>query len=90
MSALVQLENGLAGLEVLPREQAGLLELRENSIDRRESNVHALGEQGLVHILGGQVTHLARLEQLEDPAPGQRGLEADLLEALCCAHPLSL
>ena len=52
--ALVQLEHRLAGLEMLARQQAGLLELRENSVDRGESNVHAFGDQRLVHVLGRQ------------------------------------
>ena len=36
------------------------------------------------------MAHLARLEQLEDLAPGQRRLEAAVLEALHRAHRLSL
>src|SRR5262245_33181586 len=88
--ALVQLEHRLAGLEVLARKQPGLLELREHAVDGGEADVEALAEQLLVDVLGGEVAHLARLEELEDLAPGQRRLEAALLEALGCAHRLSL
>ena len=83
MPALVQLVHRLAVLEMLPRQQAGLLELREHAIDRGEADVDALGEQRLVDVLGGQVAHLARLEELEDLASRQRGLQAAVLEALC-------
>ena len=77
--ALVQLEHRLAGLEMLPRQQPGLLELREHAVDGRESDVDALGDQRLVDVLGRKMAHLARLEQLEDLAPRQRRLETALL-----------
>ena len=90
VATLVQLENRLAGLEMLARQQAGLLELSENSIDRRESNVQAFRNERLVHIFGRQVAHLAGLEQFKNPAARQGGLEADFLQALSSAHPVSL
>src|SRR6188474_2043765 len=75
VAALVELEDRLAGLEMLARQQPGLLELRENPVDGCESNVHAFGDQRLVDVFCRQVANLARLEQLQDPAPRQRGLE---------------
>ena len=88
--ALVQLEYRLAGLEVLTREQAGLLELGEDAVDRGETDIDALGEKGLVDVLRGEVPHFARLEELEDLAPGQCRLEPAVLQALHRAHRLSL
>ena len=88
--ALVQLEYRLAGLEVLTRKQAGLLELREDAVDRRETHIDALGEERLVDILRGEMPDLARLEALEDLSPGQCRLEPAVLKALHRAHRLSL
>ena len=90
VAALVELEHRLAGLEVLARQQPGLLELRQHAVDGGEADVDAFGEQRLVDVLGREVAHLARLEQLEDLAPGQRRLEAAVLQALHRAHRLSL
>src|SRR2546429_8979984 len=81
VAAFVQLEHRLAGLEGLAREQAGLLELREDAIDRGEADVDAFGEKRLVDILGGEVPYLARLEQLDNLAARERRLEASLRQA---------
>ena len=88
--ALVQLEYRLAGLEVLTRKQAGLLELREDAVDRRETHIDALGEKRFVDVLRGEMPDLARFEELEDLAPGQCRLEPAVLKALHRAHRLSL
>src|SRR5262245_8247095 len=88
--ALVELEHRLAVLEVLPRQQAGLLELRQHAVHGGEADVDALGDERLVDVLGRKVAHLARLEQLQDLAPRQGRLEADFLQALRGAHRLSL
>src|SRR5215469_17400255 len=39
VAALVELEHGLAGLEVMPDEQSRLLELREHAVDGREPDI---------------------------------------------------
>ena len=39
VAALVELEDRLAGFEVLPRKQPGLLELREHPVDGGEPDV---------------------------------------------------
>src|SRR4051812_47271234 len=75
VAALVQLENRLARLEVLARKQSGLLELGEHAVHGGKADVDAFADERLVHVLGGQMTHLARLEELEDLAPWQRRLE---------------
>src|SRR5258708_30120709 len=62
VAALVQLEDRLAGLEVLARQETGLLELRQHAIDGSKSDVDAFGDERLVDILGREVAHLARLE----------------------------
>jgi hypothetical protein len=40
-----ELEDGLARLEVVPLQQAGLLELGQHAVYRGQADVHALGEQ---------------------------------------------
>src|SRR3954463_5603585 len=90
VAALVQLEHRLAGLEILARQQPGLLELGKDAIDGGETHVDALDDERLVHVFGGEVAHLARLEQLEDFPPRQRRLEAAFLQVLHRVHQLSL
>ena len=84
--AFVQLEHGLARLEVMADQEAGLLELRQHAIDGGEADVESLGKQQLVDVLGGQVTHLRRLEQVDDLEPRQRRLEAGALEIVGRIH----
>src|SRR6185503_2531838 len=90
VAALVELEHRLAVLEVLPRKQAGLLELGEHAVDGGEADVDALLHQRLVDVLGGEVAYLAPLEQLEDLATRQRRFEPAFLQTLHRAHRLSL
>ena len=86
MAALVQFEYRLAGLEVLARQQSGLLELRQHPVNGGEADVDALADQRAVDVFGGEMADLARLEQLENLAPRQGGLEPDVLEALRGIH----
>ena len=85
MPALVQLEHRLAAFEVVADEHARLLELREHAVDGGEPDVHAFLEQHLVDVLGGEVAHVAVLEQVEDPQARQRRLQADGLEVVGCS-----
>jgi hypothetical protein len=76
MPALFQLEYGFAGFEVVPDQQARLLELREHAIDRGEPRVRTLLQEQLVHVFRRKMAHVAFLENLEDAQPRQRGFEA--------------
>src|SRR3954471_21323971 len=100
MSALVELVHRLAGLEVLPRQEPGVLELGQRPVHGGQADIDAFGEQRPVDVLGGKVAYLARLEELQDLAPRQRRLQAASLQALravhsatiiggCCAAPRS-
>src|SRR6266568_4736784 len=62
VATLVQLEDSLAGLEVMPDEQSGLLELGENAVHGRKPDIDTLGQELLVDVLGGEVPDLALLE----------------------------
>ena len=86
MIAYVEFEHGAAGFKMMPLQQAGVLELGQHAIDRGEAGVHAVGDQQLVHVLGGQVPYLAFFEQIQNLQPGRRNLEADGLEIFRFAH----
>ncbi len=82
----IEFEDGLARLEMVALEQAGLLELRENAIDRGQADVHAVTQQMAVNIFGCDVargTFFGQfVEQIEDLEAGERGLEANVLEVV--------
>ena len=84
--ALVQLEHGLAGLEVIARQDAGLLELHQHPVDRGEADVGVLGEQGAKHVLRAHVPFLGLLEDLEHLDARQGRLEAAVLEFVGVSH----
>ena len=86
--ALVQLEHGLAGFEVMAGEQSGLLELRQHAIDRSQPHVEPVAQQQPVDVLGRKVADRAVLEQIEDLQPRRRCLESDGLQILGSAHTL--
>ncbi len=74
--ALVQFKNGLAGLEMIPVQQAGLLELRQDAIYRGQADIHVFKQQDSVDIFGAQVAHAAVLENIENFQSWQGRLEA--------------
>ena len=78
--AFVQLEHRLAGFEMMAHEQARLLELRQHAIDGGKADVETLGQQHPVDVLGGQVPHLRRLEEIDDLEPRHRRLEPRVLQ----------
>jgi hypothetical protein len=63
---VVELEDRLAGLEVVADQKARLLELREHAVDGREADVEAVGEQLPVDVLGGEVADARALEHVDD------------------------
>jgi hypothetical protein len=89
--ALVQLEDGHAVLEVMARDEAGGLELRQHPVDRREADVLARVDEALVDVLGGHVARAAALEDVEDLETRQRDLEPCLAQVLAFhveVHPM--
>ena len=67
-------------------QQAGMLELGQHAIDRGQTGVESVGDQQLVHVLGGQVPHFAVFEQVENLEARRGGLEADRLEVFGLDH----
>ena len=80
MAALVQLEHGFAGFEMMPDEESRLLELREHAIDRGEPGLGTFAGQHLVDFLGGKMAHRTFFEQLEYAQARQRRFETDRLQ----------
>jgi len=78
--ALVQLEHRLARLEVVPRQYAGLLELREHPVDGGQPDVQPFVHEQAIDVLGGHVPHAAGFEQFEYAKARGRRLESDSLE----------
>ena len=84
--AAIDLENGLAGFKEMALEQAGLFELGEHPIDRRQANIHVLGDQHAVHIFCRHVPHGTFFKQFEDFEAWECGFQPHVLEALGIAH----
>jgi hypothetical protein len=76
----VQLEDGLAGFEVMTDQQTRLLELREHAVDGGEADVEPFVEKLAVDVFRREVPHLRRLEQVDDLEPRHGGLEAGILQ----------
>jgi hypothetical protein len=74
VAALIELKHRLARFEVMPYQQACLLELRQHAIHRRQPHVQTFGQQLLVDVFGSQVPDLALLKQVDDLEPRQRRL----------------
>lgn len=76
MRTFVEFEHGLAGFKVIALQQAGLLELRQHTIDSCQTDVQIVCEQHFVDVFRTQVTHFGVLKNVENLQAGQRGLEA--------------
>ena len=75
MLAFVEFEHRFARLEIAALEQTGLLELRQDAIDRCQPDILPFGQQLLVDVLGTHVPMRAVLEDVEDLQTRHRGLE---------------
>ena len=84
--ALVELEHRLAALEVVARQDAGLLELHQHAVDRRQADVGVVGEQDAEDVLGAHVALGRVLEHLEHLDARQRRLEAAVLQFFGVGH----
>ncbi len=83
---LVEFEHCLAGFEMMADKDAGLLELRQHTVDRCQPDIHAFGEQHFVNVLGGQVSDIAVFEQVENFQTGKRRLQSGVFQIVSCAH----
>lgn len=76
MRALVELEYRFPGFEMISMQQPGLLELREHAIHRCQSDIHILGQQDFIYILGTQMAHGTVLKDIEYLQARQGGFQA--------------
>ena len=82
-------KHGLAGLEMVAFKEAGLLELGQNAIYRRQSDIDVLAQQQAIHIVSRQVAYLGLLEKLENLQARACGLEAHVFQIGGVAHALA-
>src|SRR5262249_12828575 len=89
VGAVVQLEDGHAVLEMMARNQASRLELRQNAVHGREADVLVAVEEGAVDVFGRQMTGCAALQNLQNLEARQRYLQAGSAEvfAFHCSSP---
>ncbi|MNR41666.1 hypothetical protein D3C85_1600820 [compost metagenome] len=86
MLAFVELVDRLGALEVAADQDARLLELRQDAVDRGQTDVRTLVEQHAKDIFGRHVALRALLEDLQDLQAGQGGLEARAFEFVDIRH----
>ena len=86
MSALIELEHGFAALKVMTDQQARLLKLGENAVDRCEPCFGALPREQPVNLLGREVPYRAVFEQLQNAQARKRRFESYCLEIVGRAH----
>lgn len=72
MAAFVDLEYGVRRLKVAADQDASLLKLRQNAINRRQPHVHAFLLQKTINILGREMFSLALVKELQNSQPRQR------------------
>ncbi len=81
--AAIQFKHGMAGIEMVPDDQAGGLKLGQYAVHRRNPHLFVAVEQGLVNVFRAHMLLIGFLEDLEDPDPGQGGLEPRSFQILC-------
>ena len=84
--ALVELEHRLAGLEMVARQNAGLLELHQHAVDGGQAHVGAIGQQHLVDVFGAHVALGRFLEDFQHLDAWQRGFEPAVLQFVGVLH----
>lgn len=77
VAAFIELENRLAGFEVMTFQESGLLELRENTINRGKADIHVFTDQQAVDVFGGKVAIFRFLKQIQDLEAWKSCLQAD-------------
>src|SRR5690554_2518833 len=88
MAAFVNLEYGVRRLKVAADQDASLLKLRQNAINRCQSHIDAFILQKTINILGREVFSLALVKKLQNPQPRQRCLEAGFAQFFWNIHSL--
>jgi hypothetical protein len=83
---LIELINGLATFKMVAAQNARLLKLGQNTVNRRQANVGVVLEQMTKHIFGRHVAHLGALKNFQNFQAWQSGFEAIAFEFFDVAH----
>jgi hypothetical protein len=84
--AFVELVHRLAAFEMVAAQNARLLKLGQNTVNRRQANVGVVLEQMTKHIFGRHVAHLSALKNFQNFQAWQSGFEAIAFEFFDVAH----
>ncbi|MCY1362249.1 hypothetical protein D9M69_489540 [compost metagenome] len=76
MLSVVQFEDCMASVEVVPHHKASCLELSQNTVNRGQTDVLTSLHKGLVDILGTHVALLGGIEHLQNFDPWKGHFEA--------------
>jgi hypothetical protein len=76
-----QFENRLARFEIMPLEQAGLLELGQHAVNGGQADIQIFGEQQAIDVLGSEMTNVGFLEKSEDLRRGRVAFSPMLLRS---------
>ncbi len=82
MTALVELEHGLATFEMVSDHEVSRLELCQHPVDGCQSHVLTRLKQGFVDIFRAHVSLVAGLENLQDPDARKRCFQSGFSEIL--------
>jgi len=84
--AFIELINGLAAFEIVPAQNARLLELCQDTVNRGQTDVGVVQQQLPKNIFSRHVPLRAALENLQNFQTGQSGFEAVVFEFVDLAH----
>lgn len=88
VSTPIQLEDRLTALEVVAGDQTRTLELGQDPVDRRQTHVVLVLQEGPVDILRTQMAPAAVFEHGENLDPGASNLEPCIFNLLTIQRPL--
>jgi len=80
MRAVIELEDGHAILEVMPRDESRRLKLRQNAVDGGQSDVLIAVEERAIDVFGRKMPRSAALENFQDLESRQRDFQAGFAE----------
>ncbi len=86
MAAPVEFVNRLVIVEVMPDQNAGMLELGQHPIHGGQSHIHAIGKQETIDIVGGQMTLIGLFEQGKNFHARSGDFQSQGLELISTGH----
>lgn len=86
MAATIELIDRFVIVEMMPNQNAGMLELGQYAIDGRQSYIDAVGHQETVHIVRRQMPLITLLEQGKNFQSRSGDFQAQSLELIGAGH----